>query len=546
MKGILKYVRWLWSHSVGARGAILVNILLGSMNVGLNLLFIFLCKRLVDIATGVVTGNLGIYTAIILSVVVLRLVVTAINVRVENLTNSKMNFIIRKGLYSNLLYAEWLGKEKRHTGDTVNRLESDVSTVTNVIVSDVPQIFTTVVQLVAAIVFLCTMEWRLAALLVLITPLFILFSRIFVRRLREMTRGIRETESEVQSHLQESLQHRMVIQSMENEGRMEDRLDDLQDREYGQIKERTRINIIARSMVGAAFSFGYIAAFLWGVYGISRGGLTFGVMTAFLQLVGQVQRPLVNLTRQIPSLIYSTTSIDRLMEMEDAPKEVAGHPVKLADAAGIRVENLDYRYPDGKRMILQDLSFDFPPLSRTAIVGETGAGKSTLIRLMLALLKPVDGRVVLYDGAQEVPASAATRCNLVYVPQGNTLFSGSVRENLRMGNPEATEEEMKAALETAVADFVFSLPDGLETRCGEGGAGLSEGQAQRIAIARGLLRPGSILLLDEFSSSLDPETEQKLMDNLTKKAAGKTMIFITHRERIAQLCERTCRIDRLS
>ena len=545
MKEILKYTRWLWSHSVGARGAILVNILLGSLTVGLNLLFIFLCKRLVDIATGVEAGSLGPYTVFVLSVVVLRLVVSTINVRVENLTNSKMNFIIRKGLYSNLLYAEWLGKEKRHTGDTVNRLESDVSTVTNVIVSDFPQIFTTLVQLVAAIVFLCTMEWRLAALLVLITPLFILFSRIFVRRLREMTRGIRETESEVQSHLQESLQHRMVIQSMENEGRMEDRLDDLQDREFGQIKERTRFNVIARSMVGAAFSFGYIAAFLWGVYGISKGTLTYGVMTAFLQLVGQVQRPLVNLTRQIPSLIYSSTSIDRLMEMEDAPKEVAGDPVRLAGPAGIRVENLDYRYPDGKRMILKDLTFDFPPLSRTAIVGETGAGKSTLIRLMLALLKPVGGRVVLYDEAQEVSASAATRCNLVYVPQGNTLFSGSVRENLRMGNPDATEDEMKAALETAVADFVFSLPDGLETRCGEGGSGLSEGQSQRIAIARGLLRPGSILLLDEFSSSLDPETEQKLMDNLTKKAAGKTMIFITHRERIAQLCERTCRIDRL-
>ena len=546
MKGILKYVHWLWSHSVGARASILVNILLGTLTVGLNLLFIFLCKRLVDIATGVVAGSLGEYTVFVLAVVVLRLVVSTINVRVENLTNSKMNFIIRKGLYSNLLYAEWLGKEKRHTGDTVNRLESDVSTVTNVIASDFPQIFTTLVQLVAAIVFLCTMEWRLAALLVLITPLFILFSRIFVRRLREMTRGIRETESEVQSHLQESLQHRMVIQSMENEGRMEDRLDDLQDREYGQIKERTRFNVIARSMVGAAFSFGYIAAFLWGVYGISKGTLTYGVMTAFLQLVGQVQRPLVNLTRQIPGLIYSSTSIDRLMEMEDAPKEVAGDPVRLAGPAGIRVENLDYRYPDGKRMILKDLTFDFPPLSRTAIVGETGAGKSTLIRLMLALLKPVGGRVVLYDEAQEAPASAATRCNLVYVPQGNTLFSGSVRENLLMGKPDATEEEMKAALETAVADFVYSLPDGLETRCGEGGSGLSEGQSQRIAIARGLLRPGSILLLDEFSSSLDPETEQKLMDNLTKKAAGKTMIFITHRERIAQLCERTCRIDRLS
>ena len=545
MKGLLKYFRWLWTHSVGARGAVLANVLAGTLNVGLSLLFIFVCKRLVDIATGAFQGSLVTYTGIVIALIVLRLLVSAFNVRLENLTNSRMRNIIRKGLYSDLLQAEWLGKERRHTGDTINRLETDVSTVTGVICSDFPQFFTTVIQLVAALVFLCTMEWRLALLLVVITPAFVAFSKVFFHRMREMTKGIRETESQVQSHLQESLQHRMVIQSMENESRMEGRLDDLQDREYGQIVERTRFNIFARTMVSAAFSFGYIAAFLWGVYGISKGSITFGVMTAFLQLVGQIQRPVVNMTRQIPSFIYATASIDRLMELEDAPKAGGGEPVKLAGPAGIRVNGLGYRYPDGKRLILNGLTYDFPPMSRTAVVGETGAGKSTLIRLMLALLKPVSGTVTLYDGEREVEASPATRCNLVYVPQGNTLFSGTVRENLLMGNPEATEEQMKEALRTAAAEFVFGLHDGLDTLCGEGGAGLSEGQAQRIAIARGLLRPGSILLLDEFSSSLDPETEARLMANLTETAAGKTMIFITHREKIAEFCSRTCRIDPL-
>ena len=173
MKTVLKYLRWLWAHSAGARGAVLANILLGTLSVGLNLCFIWLCKHLVDIATGVATGSLPFYTGLVIAVVILRLGVSALNVRLENLTGSKMNFVIRKGLYSCLLQSEWLGKERRHTGDTVNRLETDVSTVTGVICSDVPQIFTTLVQMVAAIVFLCTMEWRLAVLLVVVTPLFV-------------------------------------------------------------------------------------------------------------------------------------------------------------------------------------------------------------------------------------------------------------------------------------------------------------------------------------------------------------------------------------
>jgi ABC-type multidrug transport system fused ATPase/permease subunit len=542
LKAAWKYLRWLYQHSEGVRGRLVLNVLLGILNVALNLAFIFVCKRIVDIATGVVPGDIITFTIVVLVLIACRLAVSALNVRIEALASSKLNFIIRQDLYSNLLNSEWAGKELRHSGDTLNRLETDVNSVVSVIGSDAPQFITTLVQLVAATIFLCTMQWKLALLLVVMTPLFLGFSKLFFRKLREMTRGIRDTESKVQSHLQESLQHRVVIKSMESESRMEDRLEELQNNEYGQVIRRTRLNVFARTIVGAAFSFGYIAAFLWGAFGIWKGTLTFGIMTAFLQLVGQIQRPVVNMTHQIPSFVNATASIDRLMELEDAPRGETGTGHYLEGPAGIKVENLSFHYPDSTEDVIKDLSFDFPPGSRTAIVGETGVGKSTLVRIMLSLLKPDKGGVFIYNGEQNIHVSARTRCNMVYVPQGNSLFSGTIRDNLYIGDPEATEERMWKALDTAAAEFVRDLPDGLETKCGEGGAGLSEGQAQRIAIARGLLRPGSILLLDEFSASLDPETEARLMNNLAKEAAGKTMIFIAHREKVMASCERTLRL----
>jgi len=550
MKSVMKYLRWLYRHSKGVRGALLVNLLLGTVNVALNLWFIYLCKHLVDIATGLAAGDLTLTACLAGGVLILRLGVTAGNTWLESITGSKMNFLIRSRLYAEVIQARWAGRERMHTGDMMNRLETDVATVTGVICTELPQMVTTAVQLLSATVFLALMDWRLTLLLVLLTPIFLLISKVFFRRMRQLTRRIRETESQVQSHIQESLRNRTVVKSLEQEPAMEDRLGDLQGLELGQVRERTRFNILSRTLISASFSGGYIAAFLWGVYGISAGTSSFGMMTAFLQLVGQIQRPAVGLTRQIPALIYATASIDRLMELEDAPKEEQGEPLLLSGAGpcGIRVEDVSFRYPDGHRDILRGLSMDFRPGSRTAIVGETGVGKSTLIRLMLALLHPLSGRIVLYDAAQQLPASPRTRRNLVYVPQGNSLFSGTVRENLLMGNPEAGEEAMRTALETAVADFVYGLSDGLDTLCGEGGAGLSEGQAQRIAIARALLRPGSILLLDEFSSSLDPETEEKLLENLTTSPAtqGKTMIFITHREKIAAYCDAVTRLERPS
>lgn len=258
----------------------------------------------------------------------------------------------------------------------------------------------------------------------------------------------------------------------------------------------------------------------------------------------QVQGPLVDLSRQIPAFTQAVTSVERLQELLAIPRETAGEEVRLQGPVGVRLEGVTFAYPEGDCPVLEQFSHDFMPGSLTAIVGETGAGKSTLLRLVLALLEPEQGKVVLYDGHCEVTASPATRCNLSYVPQGNTLVSGTIRENLRMGNPKATDGELREALYTAAAEFVFDLPEGLDSLCSERGAGLSEGQAQRIAIARGLLRPGQVLLLDEPTSALDEATERLLLQRLHACLGNRTLLLITHHEAVARHCTHRVRLQR--
>lgn len=544
MKSIGRYISWLWHNSKGARSAILMNIMLDVFSVGLNLYFIYASKQLIDIATRVRSGSITIACVTLGILVLLRLVVNAFAARLESNTSSRMSFIIRARLYSTILQSQWDGKEKMHSGDAVNRIFTDVDNVTRIITQEAPSLVSTLVQFAAALWFLCSMDARLGLLILLLTPAFIVLSRAFFRVMRNLTSDIRQKESDIQSLIQETLQHRTLVQSFELEEDMGDKLGGMQDAEMAVVRKRTTINVISRTLIGAAFNVGYLVAFLWGAAGIWKGSITFGTMTAFLQLVGQVQSPLMRLTRQIPSFVYAASSIDRLTELEDAPKENLGDPVKMASVPGVRIENLSFSYPDDECKVFDDFSYEFAPGSRTAILGETGVGKSTLIRLMLSLLRPDDGSLTLFTSDEDAPISERTRCNFVYVPQGNTLFSGTIRENLLMGDPDATDERLFEVLGIAAADFVKKLPDGLDTVCGEKGSGLSEGQAQRIAIARGLLRPGGILLLDEFSSSLDSETERRLMENLSRSHIGKTMIFITHREMIASYCDNILKLQR--
>lgn len=267
-------------------------------------------------------------------------------------------------------------------------------------------------------------------------------------------------------------------------------------------------------------------------------------MTAYLQLAGQIQRPLAELARLLPGLIQSHTAFSRISEIENLPSEELSSESAIDESdlpAGISFHDVTFRYPGASRPVFSNFSHTFAPGSKTAIMGETGAGKSTLLRLILALLRPQEGEIDLITGSKEhyasTPVSAMTRNRIVYVPQGNSLLSGTIRYNLRTANPDASDEEMRAALHDAAADFVFDLKYGLETTCGEHGEGLSEGQAQRIAIARGLLRPGSILLLDEISAALDEETERLLMQRLSARKSAHTLLIITHRPGVLPYCD---------
>lgn len=541
---VVDILRWLWRAWRGNRLQACLNAIIGLLSVVVSLAQVAAVRHAIDVASGATRGNIYWAVAVMGLLILCDFLLNISSTWVQNILGIRAQNRMQQRMLDRILRSQWHGREHFHSGDVLNRLEFDVANVVDFLTQTIPNTLSVFAMFVGAFCYLFAMDAVLALITVAIIPVFVGLSKIYVNRMRKLTKDVRAEDSRVQSALQETIQHRMLIKTLESETMMVNRLERTQGVLRHKVVKRTVFSVFSNTILNLGFALGYLVAFLWAAVRMSANSLSFGGMTAFLQLVNRIQSPARSLTRLVPAFVSVFTAAERLMELEESPLDEQGEPVTMEAPCGIRLEHVSYAYDDGED-VLRDLSFDFKPGTCTAVLGETGAGKTTLIRVILGLVMPKGGKAEIYSGYTfSAPLSPLTRCNLAYVPQGNTLLSGTVRDNLRLGRLSATDEEMKEALRMSCAEFLFDTPDGLDTICGEQGSGLSEGQAQRIAIARALLRDCPVLLLDEATSALDPETERQLLSNILSDKR-RTIIFITHRLAVKDYCDQTLTIEKI-
>lgn len=527
---------WLFNTWKGYKLQTIINIAIGILLVFTDLAFVWGTKLCIDIATHNNT-RFSLKSAITLLIILLitQLLLSYASKWVKATLGAKSTCQMQKDNYRHLLQCDWSALKQYHSGDILNRLEKDIDSIVTFLTESIPSLLATVTRLIGAFLILYIMNKTLALIIIIICPLFLIISKLYVKKTRLITHDIRTSESKIQTTIQEGLQHITVLKTFGKTLWATEILNETQNNLKKGIKNKTIYSSISSLTMNFGFSAGYIITFTWGVLNLENEIITYGALIAFMQLIGQIQAPIRNLSRYIPIFINAFTASERIIELQAIKQEKLFYKPLLKGDVGIELKNVTFQYPKG-RHIFENFSYNFTPHSKTAIVGETGKGKTTLIRLVLSLLHPQKGCIEIYNKTTRLSLTNLSRNNFSYVPQGNTLLNGTIKSNLILGNEYATETDMVNALTAACANFVFNSEKGLDMPCGEGGNGLSEGQAQRISIARALLKPCSILIMDEATSSLDEDTEKNVIKNITNLYPEKTIIFITHRPEILKYC----------
>ena len=525
-------LKWAFSLTRGYRSKLVLCLLLEVTTVVFSLSFVLLSKYAVDTA---VKG--GEHLSLILVGVVLSIILGMVFRSLAQWINENVRIQMVQQLQFNVaelqMRSAWQVVKKWHSGDIQVRVHSDCVEVVQMISVYSVSFFATLIRLLASFGFLWYMDPMLAMIIVVISPLF-LFSKVYFRKMRRLNRRIKEEESNFGKVLQENMRFRVLIRAMNVFNRRLEAMDHTQKELKGLRLEQLTFSTFSQLLMKISVNIGYLVTFIWGVFRLQSGAISFGTMTAFLQLVGRIQSPIMSLAGYVPAFIRFRTACERLIELEEQESEAIEDGLVISDILALKAKGLSFRYEDF--WVLDNINLQVERGRPVAVVGTSGKGKTTLIRLFLALINPNQGEIYIQTPVEKILVGSEHRKNFAYVPQGNSLFNGTVKENLEVAIEGSDMELMDRALKIACAEFVYDLPDGLDTFIGESGYGLSEGQAQRIAIARALMQDRPIWLFDEITSALDEETSLKLMENLIYASKDKISLFVTHDRNIAEMC----------
>lgn len=508
----------------------------------LGVLLAFISREVLDMNSNGTLERVLLFGAVLFGAVLLTILLTAltsvINVRIAG----RITIALRNYMFSSLVRKRYAAVSGHHSGDLLNRFTSDIDVIVTSVTSTVPNVVSMIARIVAGVTALVILNPILALIVVFVGTLFPFFGRFISRKYKYLHKQVQSTEGQARSFLQESFANLVVVKSFRSEKPILQKLNEYMQENLRIKIKRNFISVIITVLMHSFFSLGYYGVLLWGATQFASG-LTYGTLNAYLQLISQLRAPLQNLSGILPQYYAAMASAERLMELEKIESEPEPLDNSALDAlrqsfGKLVIDNVAFAYDN--ELILKNCSFEVPKNCITAITGESGCGKSTLFKLILGLYEPAGGSITVNG---EIPVGPATRGLFAYVPQGNMILSGTIRENITMCNPEISDAQVENAARAAdIYDYIAALPDGFETRLSERGGGLSEGQIQRISIARALLFDTPVLLLDEATSALDEQTETAVLSNI-RRMTGKTVLFITHRNTSISVCDHIVHVD---
>ena len=545
--------KWMWQYIRRYKFAVFFYLILGIFSTLMGLAGSVLSKYLIDAVTGVDKTNIGWIIGGIVGMALGGVVISAITSRISTKISIKVNNEIRQEAYNKVMRSDWLSMTNFHSGDILNRLNSDVSTVSGSVIGWIPSLITKTVQFIGALVIILYYDPTMAILALISAPVMLIVSKLLMTKMRYFNKKSRKVSSEVMAFNEESFQNIQSIKAFDLIDLFNKKLINMQEKYKKVSLDYNKFSIATSSFMSIVGMIVSYSCFGWGVYRLWTGHITYGTMTLFLQLSGTLSSSFNSLVGMVPSAISATTSAGRLMDFFNLSNEelLDDEKVQYIDKntkdQGLTVELSDVMFNyDENKVVFEDASIVANPGEIVALVGPSGEGKTTMVRILLALINIKKGKAVVRDiDGVECNISADSRRFFAYVPQGNTIFSGTIADNMRMVKQNATDEEIIEALKTACAyDFVKQLPDGINSIVGERGIGFSEGQSQRLSIARALLRRSPILILDEATSALDVYTERLVLKNIMDMGYARTCIVTTHRPSVLNLCHRVYKIDK--